>query len=114
MTFGPSVGFTRNSTKQEPFELTQHPGSFGNVGLLLDRASGLDSCANGHLLEIDTEARVAFLIAGLAIVAVVDAEDAQVRRIEHRYRGERPDIHEQLAISASNEDFSVGSRECKS
>ena len=46
----------------------------------------------GDLFEIDAEAGVALLVAGLAVVTVIDADDREISRIHHRYRRQRADI----------------------
>jgi uncharacterized membrane protein YfcA len=77
----------------------------------LDGAGGLDAGADRHLLQIDAAIGVAFLVAGLAVVAVVDAQNLEVGRVEDGDGCERSDIHEQLAIPGRYQDLLVGSRQ---
>src|ERR1700693_877743 len=53
--------------------LAQHARAFGEIGLARDRASPLDAGAYGYTFEVDTETGVALLIAGLTVMAVIDA-----------------------------------------
>ena len=59
--------------------------------------------ADRDLLEVDAEAGVALLPAGLAVVAVVDADDREVGRVHHRDGGERADVHQQLAVAGDDQ-----------
>ncbi len=54
---------------------------------------------------------MALLPAGLAVVAVVDAEDGEVGGIDHRDGGERADVHQELAVARDNEHALVGTCE---
>ena len=83
----------------------------GDVGLLFDRARELDAGAHRDLLQIGAEAGVALLIAGLAVMAVVDAHDREVGRVHHRDGGERADVHQQLAVARDHEHAPVAARE---
>src|SRR6516225_1838458 len=60
--------------------LTQEAGAVGEIELSGDRARCLDARGGSDLFEIDPEAGVAFLIPGLAVMTVVDAEDRKIRR----------------------------------
>src|SRR6266508_6067546 len=60
----------------------------GDVGFRRHRVGALDAGAGRHLFEVDAEARVALLPAGLAVMAVVDADDREVGRVDHSDGGE--------------------------
>ncbi len=77
----------------------------------LHRARQLDAGALRHLLEIGAEAGVALLVAGLAVVAVVDADDRQIRRIEQRDGRKRADVHQKLAVASDNKNAPVAPRQ---
>ena len=51
---------------------------------------------------------MAFLVAGFAVMAVIDADDAQIGRVEHRAGGERAEAHQQLPIAGNGENFPIG------
>src|SRR5262249_55175047 len=61
--------------------------------------------------EVDAEAGMALLPAGLPVVPVVDTEDREIGRIDHGDGGERADIHEELAVAGDDEDALVGPRQ---
>ena len=67
--------------------------------------------ADRDLLEIDAEAGMALLPAGLAVVAVVDAQDREVGRIDHRDGGKRADAHQQLAVAGDDQHALVRARQ---
>ena len=54
---------------------------------------------------------MALLIAGLAVMAVIDADDREIGRVHHRDRRERADIHQQLAVTGHDEHALVGTGE---
>ena len=54
---------------------------------------------------------MALLPAGLAVVAVVDAEDREIGRVDHRDGGERAEAHEQLAVAGDDEHALVRPRQ---
>jgi len=66
--------------------VAQHPAALGELALAGERAGALDAGTGGDPLEIDAEAGVALLVTGLAVMAIVDDEDRQVRRVQHRDR----------------------------
>src|SRR3954447_6486260 len=55
--------------------LAQQAAAVGEFGFPGDRAGALDAGAAGDLFKIDTEARMALLVAGLAVMAVIDNKD---------------------------------------
>ncbi len=73
--------------------------SLGDALFADDSTGGLDPRTGGDLFQLDAEAGVALLIAGLAVMAVVDANDREIRRVQHCDRGKRADIHQQLAVA---------------
>src|SRR5207253_8902909 len=56
----------------------QETGAVGDLLGAADGARHLDAGADGDLLEIDAEAGMALLIAGLAVMAVIDADDRKI------------------------------------
>ena len=54
----------------------------GDVRVDRNGVRALDAGTDRDLLEVDAEAGMTFLPAGLAVVAVVDAEDGEVRRVD--------------------------------
>src|SRR5207237_1149132 len=66
--------------------LAQHAAALGEFGFAGDRAGALDAGAGGDLFEVDAEAGVALLVTGLAVMAVIDAEDREIGRVQHRDR----------------------------
>src|SRR5262249_7391412 len=63
----------------------------------------LDAGGRRDLLQIDAEARVASLVAGLAVVAVVDAHNRQIGRVQDGNGGKRADVHQELAIARDHQ-----------
>jgi hypothetical protein len=106
-----SVGLDPKIDERCAVAFAQKASAVGDVGFNRDRAGALDAGADRHLLEIDAEAGMALLPAGLAVVAVVDAEDRQVRRIDHRDGGERADVHKELSVAGDDEDALVRPRQ---
>ena len=52
--------------------LPNEPRASSDVGLLLDRAGELDAGAQCHLFQVGAKAGMALLVAGLAVMAVVE------------------------------------------
>src|SRR5262249_5478492 len=107
------IGFDLQHDKSGAVALAQHAAAFAELGVVRNRASALDAGAGGDFFEIDTEARMALLITGLAVMAVVDDKDRQVRRVQDRDRRERADIHQELAVAGRDQHALVGTREGK-
>src|SRR5258708_23602122 len=61
--------------------------SLGELALGGERARALDAGAGGDPLEIDTQAGVALLVAGFAVMAVINAERSE----EHTSELQSPD-----------------------
>src|SRR5437762_11456240 len=93
------VGLDPQHDKGGAVTLAQHAAAVGEFGFPGDRAGALDAGAAGDLFEIDTEARMALLVAGLAVMAVIDNKDRQIGRVRDRDRRERADIHQELAVA---------------
>ena len=91
--------------------LADHARAVRDVGFGRDRAGALDAGADRHLLQVDAEAGMAFLPAGLAVVTVVDADDREVRRVDHRDGRKRADAHEQIAVAGDHQHAFVGPRQ---
>ena len=91
---GGSVGLTRSTTNAVPLPSRKEARAVCEIGFDRDGAGRLDSRTGGDLFEIDPEAGVALLIPGLAVMAVIDADDREIGRVQHRDRGERADIHQ--------------------
>jgi hypothetical protein len=56
---------------------------------------------------------MAFLIAGLTVMAVVDHQDRQIGRVENGNRCQRSKVHQQLAVAGQHHDPPVATRQCK-
>ena len=97
------MGLTRISTKDVPLPSRINRDASGISSDRVDAARGSDPGSERHLLEIHPEAGMALLPARLAVPAVVDADDGQIGRIQHRDSCERPDVHEELAVTGHDE-----------
>ena len=94
---------TRSKTKAVAFRLANEAGAGRNVRRLLDGLGELDAGAGGDHHQVGAKARVALLISGLPIVAVIDAHDRKIGRVHDRDGGERAHIHQQLAIAGDHQ-----------
>src|SRR5712671_418550 len=69
------VGLDLQHDESGAVAVAQHPAALGELALGGERARALDAGAGGDPLEIDTQAGVALLVAGFAVMAVINAED---------------------------------------
>jgi hypothetical protein len=71
----------------------------------------LDPAADRDLFQINAETGMALLPAGLPVVSVVDAQDREVGRVDHRDAGKRTDVHQELAVAGHDEHAFLRPRE---
>ena len=106
-----SVGRTRTATKLVPLPSRSRRAPSAMSASVDDRPGALDAGAGRHLLEVGAQAGMAFLPAGLAVVAVVDAQDREIGGVHHRDGGERADVHQQLAVAGDDQHALVRARQ---
>src|SRR5439155_20909084 len=63
--------------------LAQHAAAVREFGFARDRAGARDAGAGGGRFAVDAAAGLARLVTGLAVMAVLDAEDPGIRRGPH-------------------------------
>src|SRR4029077_14410016 len=91
----------------------QQPRSGGDIRVDGNGVGAFDAGADRDLFEVDAEAGMALLPAGFAVVAVVDAEDGEVGRIDDGDGGERTEVHQELAVAGDDQDALVRAGERK-
>ena len=105
------MGLTRNTTKTVPLpSRSRRAPSASSSSDVIVRVALIPEPA-AIFSRSTPETRVALLIPCLAVMPVIDADDREIGRIHHRYRRERADIHQQLAVSGDDEHSLVGTGE---
>src|SRR5207245_2364225 len=82
------VGLDPQHDKSNAVTLAQQAAALGEIGLLRHRPGALDAGAGRDLFQIDAKAGMALLVAGLAVMAVVDAQDREIGWVQHADRRE--------------------------
>ena len=100
---GDSVGLTRIRTKDVPLPSRINRDASGIWSGRETHAGGADPGSERHLLQVHPETGVALLPAGLAVAAVVYADDGKIGWIHHRHGGQRPHVHEELAVAGHHQ-----------
>jgi hypothetical protein len=102
---GGSVGVTRSTTKAVPLPSRSRraPPAISSWDAIVRVALIPEPAA-----IFSRSTPMALLISGLAVMPVIDADDREIGCVHHRYRRERADIHQQLAIAGHDEHAPVG------
>ncbi len=66
----------------------EHGSHFGNPG---------PGC---HFGQINTKRCMTLLVAGFSVMPIIDTDNGQIGRVYQPNRGQRPHVHEQLAIAS--------------